>query len=147
MVISIIMWVNVHDSSRSSEWQFSPNRPTELIWSSICVVHPYIHPSVNFFETSHWPSDHIIRSWPLIGQPSFRRYYNCSTTQNICWNLGDSWVTIMSKDLTPFLSPKYYKNHDILGANLCTFHLDPLIVQRFAPFLAQISVLAFLRLE
>ena len=36
---------------------------------------------------------------------------------------------------------------DILGTNLCTFHLDPSIVQSFAPFSARISVLVFLRLE
>ena len=36
---------------------------------------------------------------------------------------------------------------DILGTNLCIFHLDPSIVQSFAPFSAQISVLVFLRLE
>ena len=40
----------------------------------------------------------------------------------------------LSKDLTPPLSPKYYKNFEILGANLCAFYLDPSIVQRFAPF-------------
>ena len=36
---------------------------------------------------------------------------------------------------------------DILGANLSTFHLDPSIVQSFAPFSVLISVLVFLRLE
>ena len=25
--------------------------------------------SCNFFEASHWPSGHMIRSWPLIGRP------------------------------------------------------------------------------
>ena len=39
------------------------------------------------------------------------------------------------------------QNIDILGANLCTFHLDPSIVQRFAPFSAWFSVLVFLHLE
>ena len=39
-----------------------------------------------------------------------------------------------SKDLTPPLSPKYYKIFEILGENLCAFYLEPSIVQRFAPF-------------
>ena len=42
----------------------------------------------------------------------------------------------------------FEQNIDILWwANLCTFHLDPSIVQRFVPFLAQKSVLVFLRFE
>ena len=43
------------------------------------------------------------------------------------------WLTIRAK--------KIKQKCDILAANLCTFHLDPSIVQRFAQFSAQISVL------
>ena len=28
-------------------------------------------PDEIYFNASHWPSDKMIRSWPLIGQPSF----------------------------------------------------------------------------
>ena len=31
----------------------------------VCLRH-WVH---FFFEASHWPSDHMIRSRPLIGQP------------------------------------------------------------------------------
>ena len=51
-----------------------------------------------------------------------------------------------SKGLAPDLSPKYKKKVWHSGSNLCTFHLDPSIVQRFAPHSARISVLVFLRL-
>ena len=33
---------------------------------SVCVCAPS---SAVFFEASHWPSGHMTRSWPLIGQP------------------------------------------------------------------------------
>ena len=56
--------------------EFSPNRPTGLIWSRSRDVRPYVccilSPSdAIFFEASHWPSDHMISLRPLIGQPSF----------------------------------------------------------------------------
>ena len=53
----------------------------------------------------------------------------------------------VSKGLAPDLSKKIKQKCDILGANVCTLHLDPSIVQRFTPFSARISVLVFLRLE
>ena len=31
----------------------------------------YVPFPCNFFQASHWPSDHMINSRPLIGQPSF----------------------------------------------------------------------------
>ena len=50
----------------------SPNRPSGPSWSSSRDVRPFSVPfSCNFFEASHWPSDHMITSRPLIGQPSF----------------------------------------------------------------------------
>ena len=49
------------------------------ILSSSCDVSLYIcvyicmsPPHAIFFEASHWSSDHMIRSRPLIGQPSLR---------------------------------------------------------------------------
>ena len=53
----------------------SPNWPTGWIRSSRCDVRLYVCiilslPRVIFFETSHWPSDHMISSRPIIGQPS-----------------------------------------------------------------------------
>ena len=55
---------------------FSPNRPTGPIQSSSRDVYVFIYlyldmsPShVIFFKVSHWPSDHMIRSRPLIGHP------------------------------------------------------------------------------
>ena len=35
---------------------------------SVCLFVPF---HAIFFEASHWPSDHMTRSRPLIGQPSF----------------------------------------------------------------------------
>ena len=65
-----------------------------------------------------------------------------------------SWTLHMSDYLMkqvrvwlPIRAQNIKQNGDILGANLLTFHLDPSIVQRFAPFLARISVLVFLCLE
>ena len=54
----------------------SPNRPTGSIWSSRRNVRLYVciilsPPHVIFFKASHWPSDHMISSGPLIGQSSF----------------------------------------------------------------------------
>ena len=34
----------------------------------VCLMSPF---HVIFFEASHWSSDHMTRSWPLISQPSF----------------------------------------------------------------------------
>ena len=37
---------------------------------SVCVSVCLFAPSgAVFFEASHWPSGHMTRSWPLIGQP------------------------------------------------------------------------------
>ena len=54
---------------------FSKNRPlADSFIESRCPsarvrVYPFFH--AIFFEASHWPSDHMTRSRPLIGQPSF----------------------------------------------------------------------------
>ena len=41
------------------------------LWCSSCNVCMYVRLqfSVYFCEASHWPSDHMLRSRPLIGQP------------------------------------------------------------------------------
>ena len=39
----------------------------------VCVGTCLSPSHVIFFEASHWPSDHMISSRPLIGQPSFTR--------------------------------------------------------------------------
>ena len=51
---------------------FSPTRPhwAELVIESACPsVCLFAPASAAFFEASHWPSGHMTRSWPLIGQP------------------------------------------------------------------------------
>ena len=57
---------------------FSPTRPSGPSWSSsrivclcvcLCVCLSPFH--AIFFEASHWSSDHMTRSRPLIGQTSF----------------------------------------------------------------------------
>ena len=70
------------------KWTFSPTRPSGPSWSSsrdVCLflcffvslfVSLYLFSLKSpfyaiFFKASHWSSDHMTRSWPLIGQPSF----------------------------------------------------------------------------
>ena len=62
-----------------NEQHFSKHRPSGPVLSqsrdvslsatlSVCLFVPFY---VIFFEASHWPTDHMINSRPLIGQPSF----------------------------------------------------------------------------
>ena len=51
---------------------FSPTRPlwAELVCKSPCPGPWCLSPShAIFFQASHWPSGHMIRSQPLIGRP------------------------------------------------------------------------------
>ena len=45
--------------------------------SVLCMVSP---PHAVFFEASHWPSRHMIRSRPVIGRPSARKRCNFPTS-------------------------------------------------------------------
>ena len=42
------------------------DRVTMCIYLSVCLSVTFL---CNFFEASHWPSGHLIRSRPLIGPP------------------------------------------------------------------------------
>ena len=69
-------------------FKFSSNWPTEPIRPSSCDVRVFVCPlSMQFFYASHWPSDHMISSRPLIGQPFF------PTT----WWLWGAWQIIVFK--------------------------------------------------
>ena len=48
--------------------RIGPLADSFIEWQCLCVdMSP---PHVIYFEASHWPSDHMISSRPLIGQPS-----------------------------------------------------------------------------
>ena len=52
------------------------------------------------FEASHWPSDHMTRSRPLIGQPSF---------PTIWWNKTGFWLLHVIRQARPSATrPSYY---------------------------------------
>ena len=59
--------------SRSTLLWYSPTRPSGPSGPSWSTSHKvclfiYLSPShAIFFEASHWPSGHLIRSWPFIG--------------------------------------------------------------------------------
>ena len=63
---------HVPDRTGSPKKNFSQTRP---FWAELVIELPcpcvclYVPSSAVFFKASHWPSDHMIRSRPLIGQP------------------------------------------------------------------------------
>ena len=65
------------ESNRRSDWTqtFSLNwsfgRLGLAVVMSVCVSLTLSPSHAMFFDASHWPSDHMITSRPLIGQPSF----------------------------------------------------------------------------
>ena len=65
------------------------------------VVCMYVVPfHAIFFEASHWPSDHMTRSRPLIGQPSF---------PTIWWNKTGFWLLRVIRQARPSATrPSYY---------------------------------------
>ena len=74
-VLSHILQENMKSATVYKTWifaQFSPTRPhwaelvIELPCLSVCLFAPS---NAFFYEASHWPSGHMTRSWPLIGQP------------------------------------------------------------------------------
>ena len=52
----------------SKNWPLADSFIESRCPCSVCVFVPF---HAIFFEASHWPSDHMPRSRPLIGQPSF----------------------------------------------------------------------------
>ena len=64
---------------------------------SVCLSVPF---HAIFFEASHWPSDHMTRSRPLIGQPSF---------PTIWWNKTGFWLLRVIRQARPSATrPSYY---------------------------------------
>ena len=77
-------------------WTFSKNRPQGwffLVVPMSVYVCMYLFlcsyvPPCNFFEASHWPSDTMISSRPLIGQPSFPTLTHLNPSQPISTHLN-----------------------------------------------------------
>ena len=73
VLLSDHSWSTRELTDKMPNWAFQRIGPWPILSSSRDVrLYTYMFPShAIFFEASHWPSDHMTRSRPLIGQSSF----------------------------------------------------------------------------
>ena len=122
----------------SSILHFSPTRPhwAELVIESpcpsVCVCVCLSAPSgAVFFEASHWPSDQMTRSRPLIGPPSLPPLKTWKLGNSETWRLGNS----ETKKLGNSQSRKLGNSETWKLGNLETWKLrNRAVFNRFQPF-------------
>ena len=95
---------------------FSPTRPSGPSWSSshkVCVsvyLFIYVFPSnAIFIEASHWPSGHMIRSRPLIGQGQGKHFHEHIHSPYFLTLLFDQGPHLYGHSQVPVLQKKLSK--------------------------------------